>query len=275
MIYHTHEGLTRLFQTPEFEETYKQYISTHSSIKEFQSFIDNIDINKKYFRLTMAKQGYRKRKHLQQNKLGDDTLALKDITSYLNKVTDKTAGSITSKIKERLIGKEYIQPMILESIITKCLLYPQYISTYLTLTETIYDKDPHLSTKFIKLTDSIYESLLNSEINTEESEYLQFCAKNKRLDKLIGHTQLICECEQRKFVSGRIHPTIQSFFELLTKEDDPNEKYKCVQCLYTLMKSLYGSSLLPQGYKTTIDDLIQTESSCKIKYKLMDIIDRR
>jgi hypothetical protein len=76
-------------------------------------------------------------------------------------------------------------------------------------------------------------------------------------------------------VKGRIHPTLDSFLILLAEEDDPSETYKCVQCLYNIMKSLYGMSRLPQGYIIRIQGLIEAEKSSKIKYKMMDILERR
>jgi len=273
MIHYTDETLRDLFETEEFQEGYERYCSQKTEARDFRKFIDGIEINKKYFRLHMNKQGYR-RKH-QRSNVGEDTVAIKEITSYLNKVTDRTISDITVKIQKRLVGKGYLQALILDSIIEKSLLYTQYIPMYLGLVKDLYSDDSELSETFMKRIDVIYTGVLEAKVDTDESDYLQFCAKNKRLDKLIGHSLLITECEKQGVVVGRIHPTLDSFLTLLDEEDDPTETYKCVQCLYNIMKSLYGKSLLPQGYSTRIRGLIERETSSKIKYKLMDIMERR
>ena len=63
--------------------------------------------------------------------------------------------------------------------------------------------------------------------------------------------------------------------EALRANDNSAEKYKCSQCLYNIFKSYYGESILPQGYIDKINELIKNENNMKIKFKLMDIIERR
>ena len=53
------------------------------------------------------------------------------------------------------------------------------------------------------------------------------------------------------------------------------EKYKCVQCLYNVFKSYYKECILPEGYNNKLNKLIETETSNKIKFRIMDIIDRK
>ena len=62
---------------------------------------------------------------------------------------------------------------------------------------------------------------------------------------------------------------------LLETNEDSNEKYKCVQCLYSIFQSLYQDCLLPEGYIQIITKLKDKESSMKIKFKLMDILERK
>ena len=63
------------------------------------------------------------------------------------------------------------------------------------------------------------------------------CERNKKLDKLIGHSLLIAELEKKKIVTGKIHPVIDEFINTLRDCEDNDNKYKCVQCLYTIFKS--------------------------------------
>ena len=48
-----------------------------------------------------------------------------------------------------------------------------------------------------------------------------------------------------------------------------------VQCLYNVFKSYYGDYLLPEGYNQKIKILIEKEKSNKIKFRMMDILDRK
>ena len=282
MIHYSDTTIQKLYEDADFRRDYERFREHNTEALEFRRFIDGIELNKKYFRLAMNKQGHR-RKHQRAN-VGEDTLAIKEVTSYLNKVTDRTIGRITNEIRIRLEGKDYLRPLILDSIIEKSLLYTQYIPMYLGLVKELYTTsdsktdqtvDTELSTFFMQRLDAIYQGILDSTVDTDESDYLQFCAKNKRLDKLIGHSLLITECEKQGFVVGRVHPTLDSFLTLLQEEDDPTETYKCVQCLYNIMKSLYSEHELPSEYVERIQSLIKTETSSKIKFKMMDILERR
>ena len=45
--------------------------------------------------------------------------------------------------------------------------------------------------------DKLYHGIQNIEYK-EESDYLRMCERNKKLDKLIGHSLLITELEKKK-----------------------------------------------------------------------------
>ena len=83
------------------------------------------------------------------------------------------------------------------------------------------------------------------------------------------------ECEKLKIISNKIHPSLKELLSILETNEDNNEKYKCVQCLYSIFQSLYQDCLLPEGYIQIITKLKDKESSMKIKFKLMDILDRK
>ena len=272
MIMYDESVLNDILKDPSFNQEYEIYKRDTKDLHTFCEFIDRIEFNKKYFRLSMGKQGYKKKNYVKT--LSSDTIAIKEINSYLNKITDDTILKITAEIQTRLVGRDYLQRMILETLVEKCLLYPQYIPTYLRLLSGLYP-DPQIHPRFMECIQKVFEKVLTDEINTEESEYLQFCSKNKRLDKIIGHSLLITECEKKGLVEGQIHHTLQSLLEILSGTTDNDEKYKGVQCIYTIMKSLYGTHPLPEGYNLKLHSLIETETSNKIKFKLMDIVDRR
>ncbi len=271
MRHFSEQELGEIRESSEFQEGYKEYKESSESFHELANFVDGIKLNSKYFRLTMNTR-QRGRKFRNRN-LGEDTIAIKEINSYLNKLTDKTLDKMTQKIQERLSGREYLREMIFQSVIDKCLLYTMYIQSYLQLMCNLHE-DNEWHGPFVKLVEESYQQLLNSETNQEQSDYLQFCDKNKRLDKLIGHSLLMLECEKRNMVHNQVHPRLNEMINTM-KTSEEEERYKCVQCLYSVLKELYGDSELPEGYRSPLDDLIKSESSMKIKFKMMDIIERR
>ena len=265
------QDFNNILDSNEFKLNYNYYI-TKKECSEFSDFINSIELNKKYFRLEMnKKKGYRN-KH---KNMSDDTIAIKEITSLLNKVSDKNILSVRTKIKDKIVGKDYLRDMILENILQKCIIHTIYIDLYIDLIHYLYPHTQNIYNKINKCSDKIYRDIQNLEIKGE-SDYLIMCERNKKLDKLIGHSLLITELEKKKIVTGKIHPVIDEFINTLKNcDDDDDNKYKCVQCLYTIFKSFYGEYVLPEGYNQKLQELISNEKTMKIKFKMMDILERR
>tara|TARA_B100000745_G_scaffold276899_1_gene207091 strand:+ start:114 stop:935 length:822 start_codon:yes stop_codon:yes gene_type:complete len=267
------EMLNEIFNNEIFLLEYNQYSKENNKLINFKQFIDSIQLNKKYFRLEMNnKQGYKK-KYKNQN-IGEDTLSIKEINSLLNKLTDKNILSIRKKIKSKLLHKEYLTELIIESILNKCIIHTPYISLYLELIQYLYSYNKNINDIIYNLTNKIYESIVNKKIEGE-SDYLIMCEKNKKLDKLIGHSILITELEKKKIIKDKIHSTLDNFINILSECKEDEEKYKCVQCLYNIFKSYYSKSILPEGYNQKLNLLIESEQSMKIKFKMMDIVERK
>jgi hypothetical protein len=266
----SNQDLNDIFDSEDFKTNYDEYIKK-KECSQFSDFIDSIELNKKYFRLEMnKKKGYRN-KH---KNMSDDTIAIKEITSLLNKVSDQNILSVRQKIKDKIVGKDYLRDMILESILQKCILHTIYIDLFIDLIHYLYPHTENIYNKIDKCSDKIYRDIQNLEIKGE-SDYLIMCERNKKLDKLIGHSLLIAELEKKKIVTGKIHPVVDEFIMTLKDCDDDDNKYKCVQCLYTIFKSFYGEYLLPEGYNVKLKELISKEKSMKIKFKMMDILERK
>jgi len=268
-IYST-ERINEIFTDEQFVSDYSEYRKDNTKIIELTKFIDSIELNRKYFRLEMNKKGFRNK----NKNISEDTIALKEINSLLNKTTDRNILSIRDKIKKKITNKNYLTEMIIESILDKCIIHTSYIPLYLDLINYLYSDTDMINEKINSLTDKIYETIQTAEI-TETSDYLIMCEKNKKLDKLIGHSLLITELEKKKIVTGKIHPVLENFMVTLSGCEEDDEKYKCVQCLYNILKSYYGEYILPEGYNVKLQSLIDNEKSNKIKFKMMDIIERK
>tara|TARA_B110000858_G_scaffold153661_1_gene175196 strand:- start:942 stop:1757 length:816 start_codon:yes stop_codon:yes gene_type:complete len=265
------EMLNEIFTDEQFLTDYTEYREDNTEISEFNKFIDSIELNRKYFRLEMnKKKGFRSK----NKNISEDTIALKEINSLLNKTTDKNVLSIRQKIKGKIENKSYLTEMIIESILEKCIIHTPYISLYLDLINYLYSDTDMINEKINSLTDKIYESIVHAQM-IETTDYLIMCEKNKKLDKLIGHSLLITELEKKKIVTGKIHPVLENFMTILSDCEVDEEKYKCVQCLYNILKLYYGDRRLPESYTLKIKSLIDNEKSNKIKFRMMDIIERK
>ena len=269
MIYYSEETINNLFSDETFLNDCENYRNSNKELTNCINFVNNIELNKKYFRLEMNKRrGYKKRNRYKET----DTTCIKEVNSLLNKLTDKNILSIRTKIKDKLGDKYYLKNLIIDSILEKCIIHTPYISLYLDLIHYLYDKN---NDEIIKNSvDKLYHGIQNIEYK-EESDYLRMCERNKKLDKLIGHSLLITELEKKKIVTDKIHPTLENLIENLKTFDEDEEKYKCVQCLYNIFKSYYGDYLLPEGYNIKLKELINSEKSMKIKFKMMDILERK
>ena len=273
MIYYSESTVNELFRSDPFKEACCEYAAANDDLIKLAEFIDTIQLNKKYFRLDMNNKNGRKKKYKKTSQ-GSDSDSLKEINSLLNKLTDTNIMKIRDKVAERVVGKEYLMEMIIESIMNKCIVHCPYIPIYLELIQFIYPDSDKVNPIIEKISDNLYIKINDSQI-TAETEYLIMCEKNKKLDNLIGHSILITELEKMKIINGRIHHILKNFINVLSECDSSDEKYKCVQCLYNVFKSFYGRHALPTEYTVELMRLIDAEESKKIMYKMLDIVERK
>lgn len=269
MIVYSEEDLNDIFSSTEFLEEYKQYKNKKECL-DFIKFINSIELNTKYFRLTTNNRIGRNKRFKNKN-CSNDTVCLKEINSLLNKLTDKNTDSITESIKIKLKDKDYLKDLIIKTIMDKCIVHSNYIYYYILVLKNIYEIDPIIINKN---TDEIYQNINSKDIDLNQSEYLQFCDKNKKLDLYIGYSLLITELEKQKIINNKIDPAINELIKLLNNTET-DERYKCSQCLYNILKSLYGKNEISENHKKLIENLIKNEKTMKIKFKFMDIIDRK
>ena len=78
MNLYSEEELDNIINSNKFKDDYKNYCS-NEKLKYLQKFINNIDLNKNYYRLEMNNK-------FSKRYITDDTLSIKEIKSYLNKI---------------------------------------------------------------------------------------------------------------------------------------------------------------------------------------------
>ena len=267
MINYSEKEIKSIYSNPDFIQKLSLK-NQNDELNQLITFLNSIKLNTKYYRLTTNKNNGKYKKLI-----SSDTVFLKDLNSILNKLTDNNLQKLSDKIKTRINDKNHLKLMITRNILEKSSVHMSYISVYVDLLTKIYD---NIDSSIIQgILDDMYQSIHNKNINTDQSEYLQFCDKNKKLDLYIGYSLLITELEKSNIISNKIKPTIETLIDLLNKNEDDSERYKCSQCLYNILKSLFGTDELSDEYSIIINKLISEEKTMKIKFKFMDIIERK
>jgi hypothetical protein len=235
--------------------------------KKLILFLDSIKLNMKYYRLTTNKNNGKYKKLI-----SSDTVFLKDLNSILNKLTDNNLLKLSEKIKQKIDGKNHLKMMIMRTILEKSLVNMTYISVYIDLLTRIYtDID---SVVIQGILDDMYKSI-NSNINRDQSEYLQFCDKNKKIDLIICHTHLVCECEKKSLIDNKIDPLINALITEYSKSEDADDRFRSIKCLDTIFDSKYEGESLPKEYVDKLTECKSSEKSMKIKFRIMDILEKK
>ena len=267
------QKLNTIIKTDEFIQNYKAYKKT-SEVKSLLNFLNSIELNTKYFRLTTNNK-IGKNKYYRNKNISKDTLSIKEINSYLNKLTDRNVNKITNGIRLKLEKKPYLNNMIIINILDKCIHQHQYITYYIQVLLNIFKDVPDLNSIIETHTDNLYKKINTTDINTEQSEYLQFCDKNKQLDLLIGYSILITELEKCNILQNKIIDGLNNLINTINGHTSDEERYKGCQCLYNIFKSFYEDNILPQGFIDKLESLKNKEKVMKIKFKIMDILERK
>ena len=125
-----------------------------------------------------------------------------------------------------------------------------------------------------KLLDEMYKSIHNKNIDDSQSEYLQFCDKNKKIDLIIAHTYLVCECEKKGLIQGKITNMIDELIKEYSKSGDEDDRFRSIKCLYTIFDSIYKGKNIPKEYIVKLTECKEKETKMKIKFKIMDILEK-
>ena len=120
------EKFNTIIKTDKFIQNYECYKNS-DSVQSFLHFLDSIELNTKYFRLTTNNKIGKNKRYRNKN-ISNDTLSIKEINSYLNKLTNQNVDKIINEIKKRLVNKSYLNNMIIENILEKCINQAQYIT---------------------------------------------------------------------------------------------------------------------------------------------------
>ena len=147
-------------------EIYKEKINHHKLIE----FLDNLENNRKYYHLSVNKKKIHKKSE------NNDTILLKQVNNYINKITDETIDNIIDDIIIIIKDKDYLISIIIENIMETSIINPMYVYNYVKLLKRI-DKSREIE-RYCK---KYYNLFFNEKIENCESQYLKLCNINKGL----------------------------------------------------------------------------------------------
>jgi hypothetical protein len=270
MTIHYHvESLPTLFLSEQFISDKGKYLVTiNEEIKKIQGFLNSIKINKNYYRTGIVVKNPRYKK-----KVSDDTGIIKSFKTSLNKMSSMNYIQLSSDITHKLSNKPHLYPLVVQYIFEQALLHHNYSKYYCYLVELLHKQFQNQELIESQL-DALYNDIVN-QTKQSGSEYSNLCSKNKQLDQLIGYNLFLSELETKQLISNKTDTSIKLLLDTLNQSLSEEELYKCVVCLYTLFKSKYGTDSIPEQYKESLTLVKSNIQYMKIKFKLMDILERR
>ena len=262
-IFYNGVSFNSIFSSEEFKKGFISY-KNKTNIDDLIDFLDNIETNKKYYRMNIHKN-----KRYKQT-ITEDTSSIKTINSMINKLTDVNYEILKPQILQH-ITKDYIIPYIVETIFEKSILHHRYISLYVGILKEMNKALPKTQKELIKLYYKYDNILFNNRIiQDDKNDYQQLCDINKRTDNIIGFSLLITYLEKEKVIQGYIEKVLEPFLnDLLTMENDVE--------LFQLLLSFENIStiyftLIPKKYIDILQTLKEKSDSSKVRFKIMDIL---
>ena len=266
-VHYSVESFNCLFLSERFISDKNSYKQSHKlEINSLERFLDSIEINKQYFRTGIHVKNPKYKK-----KVYDDTSVIKQLKSSLNKMSGLTYKKLSEDICNQLNDKKHLYPILLQYIFEQSLCHHTYCSYYAHLVGILHNKynnEELILSQINKIDESIKKT------NIVESDYESLCQKNKQTDQLIGFSIFITELEIKGIIKGKVDENILSLIDKLSS-DNEDELYKCSVCLYNIFKVLYKDSEIYEEYKTSLTTIKDSIKIMKVKFKLMDILERR
>ena len=268
-IHYSVESLPDLFVSDSFQSDKKTYGPNHGDqLNKVKDFLNYIEINKNYYRTGLIVKNPRYKK-----KTSQDTVFIKSFKTSLNKISSLNYLKICPQIVSDLGSRYHLYPLIIQYIFEQSLLHHTYCKYYGYLVELLHKKVNNLSVIESQIQKT--SELINKSTESSITEYSNLCSKNKQNDQLIGYSIFLAELELKNIISGYIDQTIQTILDQLKTGLNEDESYKCIMCLYTLWKVVYQHEEENLDYINQLNEIKSTIKFMKVKFKIMDILEKR
>ena len=257
VLRYSEQTCEEIFSSKEFLNCFERNY-TNKNKQQLISFLNNIDTNKKYY-----KMGIHKNKRFKRVE-NTDTTNIKSINSLLNKLTTENYKIIIQDILK--LVQSHILTYIIENIIQKSLLHHIYIELYVELLNSINEKH-NINFLLNKILNKIYADLINEKNDSETYENL--IKKNNNLDNISGLSILITHLEKKNNIENNSKKIINDLLEKVDYNDLDN-LFKIVLCIFNIIKI---NTSLKNIYSQKLDLIKSNKINSKIKFKIMDIQD--
>lgn len=257
------ESIYDIIKSENFRIEYEKYTRENKkNINNLSDFLDNIETNKKYYRIGIQKN----RKY--KKEITEDTISIKKITSDINKLSEINYDILKNKIISQ-INVDYIIPYVIENIIEKSISHHKYIPLYVGVIKEIpFDSKYKL---IVKLCDSYHYKFFKENISKDSSFYQNLCMKNKNIDNIIGFSLLISNLEKENIINGYVDKILEPFMKCILDTTDENDIYKMITLIYNISTIHFDKNEIPPKYVDILNKLKQKTNS-KIRFKIMDIL---
>jgi hypothetical protein len=247
-------------KSDDFINMYNDYLKNKDDC--LMLFLDNIDLNKKYYRMNINKN----KKYTKVTT--EDTSLIKEINSMINKLTDRNYDILKHQIIEK-IKIEHIIPYIIQKLTESSMKHHIYIPLYVGILKDINcEKKKNILIRLCNkhYTEFFYENGIQK--STSKSEYEKLCDKNKNIDNIIGFSLFISYLEKEEIIENYVEKVLDPFMNNLSNDDI--ELYKMLVSFESISNIHYN--IIPKRYKDILIHIKGHTKSSKIKFKIMDIL---
>ena len=259
----SYEFIKEILESEDFFKEYQNYNSVNER-NNITNFLDNIETNKKYYRMNINKNKKYKKE------VTEDTTTIKEINGLVNRITDMNYYKIKPLIIEK-IKSEHLIPYLIENICDNAILHHKYISLYVGVLKEINSKN---KVKMIMKICNKYHSKFfdKKESDVNNMSYQELCLKNKNIDNIIGLSLFITYLEKEQIINGLIDNILEPYMDNILIIEDNVEIYKMILSFYNISQIHYKNTKIPDVYVNKLTTLKEKTKSSKIKFKIMDIL---
>lgn len=259
----SYKFIKEILKSEDFLKEYQKYIIINKR-NDIINFLDNIETNKKYYRLNINKNKRYKKI------ITEDTSTIKEINSLVNKITDMNYSQIKPLIIDKIKSKHLI-PYLIENICDNAILHHKYISLYVGILKEIESENK--VKMIIKICNKYHSDFFDKkEGDIKTMTYQQLCQKNKNIDNIIGLSLFITYLEKEKIITGYIDKILEPYMDNILIIQDNVEIYKMILSFYNISQIYYNDNKIPESYINKLNLLKKNTTSSKIRFKIMDIL---
>ena len=132
----SYEVIKGFLESEDFKANYRDYLKKKDN--HLLEFLDNIDLNKKYYRMNINKNKRYKKETT------EDTTSIKEINSMINKITNTNYIILKKEIIQK-ITVDHIIPYIIQKLVENSMIHHIYIQYYVGILKEINSPKKNIS----------------------------------------------------------------------------------------------------------------------------------